>query len=179
MTADELRRRVDNDISTVFDRADQERRAESVVDDQRKTMAMSNGRDGVDIRNIRIRIAQRLDVDGLGIILNRRFHFSFVVNINEGGADAVERQCVCQQVGGTAVDGLLSDNVLTGGCQGLDRIGDGCRAGGQSQTAHTAFQGRDAVFEDALCGVGQTAGDIAGIRQTETIGSMLRVSENI
>ena len=48
--------------------------------------------------------------------------------VHEAGLYAVERQGVTEQVRGTAVDGLLGDDVLALPGQRLDRVGDGRRA---------------------------------------------------
>ena len=84
-----------------------------------------------------------------------------------------------QQIAGAAVDGLLGHDVLTGLCQGLKGIGDGSRAGGHCQTCHTAFQSGNPVLEDTLGGVGQTAVDVAGVCQRETVSGVLAVMEHI
>ena len=60
-----------------------------------------------------------------------------------------------------------------------DGICHGSRTGSNSETAHAAFEGSYSIFEDTLCGVGQTAVDVAGIFEMETVGGMLCVMEDV
>ena len=62
MAADELSSRVNNDISAVLNRTDEVRGTEGVVDYERQTVLVRNLCDSLDIRNIRIRVAESLDV---------------------------------------------------------------------------------------------------------------------
>ena len=61
----------------------------------------------------------------------------------------------------------------------LQRIGDGSSSAGNSETSHTSLEGSHAVFEDALCGIGQTAIDVACIAKAEAVGCVLTVAEHI
>ena len=58
MAADKLSGRMDNDIRTMLDGPDEIRRAEGIVNHQRKAVLMSDFRNGIDIRNVAVRIAQ-------------------------------------------------------------------------------------------------------------------------
>ena len=60
-----------------------------------------------------------------------------------------------------------------------DGICDGGGAGGHGQSADASLQGSDALLEDILGGVGQTAVYIARISQTETRGRVLGVVEYV
>ena len=91
MSAQELGGRVDHDVRAVLDGADQIGRAESVVDDQGDIVAVSQCRQGVDVGDIAVGVAESLDVDSLGVGLNRRLDLIEVVNVNEGGVNAVKR----------------------------------------------------------------------------------------
>ena len=59
------------------------------------------------------------------------------------------------------------------------RVFHGGRAGRDGQARGAAFEGRDAVFEHALGGVGQTAVDVTGVGKTKAIGGVLGVAEHI
>ena len=78
-----------------------------------------------------------------------------------------------------AVDGFLGDDVLTLLCQSLYRIGDRRRAGSDSKSRYAALERRDALLKHALGGVGQTTVDIACVSQTEAVGGVLGVVENV
>ena len=48
---------MDDDIRTVLDGPDEIGRTEGIVNDQRKPVLMGDFRDGIDIRNVAVRIA--------------------------------------------------------------------------------------------------------------------------
>ena len=74
VAADELGSRVNDDVGAVLDRPDQVRSAESVVDNHRKPIFVGDLRDRVDVRDIAVGIAQRLNVDCSRIYLDGRFY---------------------------------------------------------------------------------------------------------
>ena len=168
-----------HDICTVLDRTDQERRAECVVNHQRQTVLMRDLCYGVDIRNIRIRVAECFQIDCLRVLADCTLDFCEVVRIDEGRLDAVLRQCMCQQIVTAAVDRLLGDDMLACLCKRLNRIGDRGCTGCQCQRCDTALKRCDALLKDALCRVGQSAVDIACIRKTEACGCMCGILEYI
>ena len=114
VAANELGCRMDHHISPMLNGTDQIGRAEGIVDDQRQAMLMCNGCDGIDIRNIRIGIAQGFNVDSLGVVLNGIPYLGKIMGIYKCGLNAIEGQCMSQQIGGTAVNSLLSNDMLTG-----------------------------------------------------------------
>ncbi len=142
-------------------------------------MPVGNGGDGVQIGNVAVGIAQSFQIDGLGVGLNGRFHLSQVVGVHKRGGDAELRQRVGQQVIASAVDGLLSHNVIAGLGQGLNGIGDGRGAGGGGQGGASALQGRNALFQNVLGGVGQPAVNVAGVLKAEAGGRVGGVAEYI
>lgn len=78
---------------------------ECVVNDEGQTVFVRNGCERINIRNVGIGIAQRFDIDCLGVRLNGAFHFGRIVRIHKRGCDAVKRQRVSQQIGGAAIVG--------------------------------------------------------------------------
>ena len=179
MAADELGGGMDDNVGTVLNGTDQVRGAEGVVDDQGQAVTVGNGGNGIDIGNVGVGVAQGLNVDGLGVGLDSALHLCQVVGIHEGGGNAPGGEGVGQQVAGAAVDGLLSHDVLTLLAQGLDGVGDGSRAGGYGQARGAALQSGNALFKHILGGIGQTAIDVAGIRQAEPVGGVLAVVEYV
>ncbi len=61
----------------------------------------------------------------------------------------------------------------------LQRIGDSCGSACHCQACHAALESCHAVFEHTLSGVGQSPVDVAGIAQSEAVGSVLRVVEHV
>ena len=179
MAADELGSRVHHDVCAVLDGTDEVRGAESIINDQRQAVLVGDGGNGVDIRDITVGVAQRLQIHSLGVGLDRGLHLCKVVGIHEGGVDAELGQSVSQQVVAAAVDGLLCHDVVTGLCQCLNGVGNGGCTRSGSQCCHATLQRCDALFKHILRGVGQTAVDIACIGQTEAVGGVLAVAEHI
>ena len=179
MSADEFRRGVDYDVSSVLDGTDQVRSSEGVVDYQRKSMLVSDLCDRVDIRNVAVGIAEGFQIHSPGVIPDRALDFREIVSIYKSRLDAVLGKSVAQKVEAAAVDGLLSDDVSAAGCQRLNSIGNGCRTGSYCQSSGSAFQSREALLKHFLGGIGQTAVDIAGIGKTEAVRRVLAVVEHI
>ena len=102
-----------------------------------------------------------------------------VLGGDEGGGDAVARQGVAQQVEGAAVHVLGCDDVVAGLGDVAHRVFHGGRAGRDGQARGAAFEGRDAVFEHAPGGVGQTAVDVARVRQSEAGLGVVEVVEDV
>ena len=78
-----------------------------------------------------------------------------------------------------AVEIVGRDEVRAGQQDVLQGVGDGGSTAGYGQTGHAALEGSHAVLKDALRAVGQTAVNVAGVAQTETVGCVLRVAKHI
>ena len=154
-------------------------RAERVVDDERQAVAVGDGGNGLDVRDVAVRVAQRLEIDGARVRLDGRLDRCGVVRVHERRRDAVLRQRVRQQVIGAAVDRLLRDNVVALPRKRLNGIGDGRCAGGSGQSGHAALKGCHALLEHVLRGVRQAAVDVARVRQAEAGRSLCAVTEYI
>ena len=72
MAADEFGRRMHHDICAMFHRPDEIGRSKGVVDNERQAVAVSNGSNGVDIRDIAVGIAQGFQIDGPGVLFESR-----------------------------------------------------------------------------------------------------------
>ena len=179
MAADKLGRRVNDDVGAVLQRTEQIRGAEGVIDDDRKAMLLGDLGDGVDVGDIGVGVAERLEVDNRGVVLNGTLDLVQVVGVDKGGLDTKLGERVLQQVIGTAVDGLLGDHVVTGLGEGLQGIGDGGSTRSDSETSHATLKRGDAILKDALSGVGQTAVDVTGVGKTKAVSGVLGVTEHI
>ena len=152
---------MNNNVSAVLNGADQVRGAEGVVDDQGQAVLVGNLGNGVNVGNVRVGVAQGLQVDGAGVLLDGVLDLGQVMGVDEGGSHAESGQGVLQQVGGTAVDGLLGDDVTA-------VLG-----------SHAALKGCDALLEHILGGVGQTAVNVACVLQVEAVSGVLGVMEHV
>ena len=65
---------------------------------------MRDGGNGVDVGDIAVGVAQRLQIDGLGVGLDGVLHFGQIVSVDKGGGHAELGQSVLQQVVAAAVD---------------------------------------------------------------------------
>ena len=179
VAADELCGGMYDDVGTVFYRADQVRCAERVVYQQRKTVAVGDVGRPFDVGDVGVGIAQRLDVDQPGVVLDGCLQFLVVVGVEEGGADAVFAQRVCQEIVRTAVDGLGGDDMIAGESDVGDGVGDGCCAGCDGKSCHTPFECSDTLFKGCLCRIVQPAVDVAGRLERKEVGSVLTVVEDV
>ena len=173
MSTDELGCGMHYDIRTVLDRSDQIGGTEGIVDDNRKTMLMRKLRDGINIRDIRIGIAQCLHVYQLGVGANGSLNLCFIMYVHEGGLNAELLQGMCKQIIAAAVDRLLSHDVVTLSSQSLYRIGDGCRTAGSRQSRNTTLQRSNSLLQHILGGVGQTSINISCVSKSESCCRML------
>ena len=101
------------------------------------------------------------------------------MDVHEIGGNAEAGQGVGEQVVAAAVDGLLGDKVAAVLTQRFQHVGNGRRAGGQRQRRHAAFQSSHPFFQHVLGGVGETAVNVAGVRQPEAGGGVGTVMEHV
>ena len=142
-------------------------------------MPVRDLRYGVDIRNVAVRIAERLDKDRLRIVPDRTLDLAEVMDIDKRRVHAELVERVRQKIEAAAVDRLLRNNVVACLRERLQRVGDRSCAGRHCQRRDAAFQRGDALLKHTLCGVGQTAVDIAGVGKSEPRRGMITVAEYI
>ena len=179
MAADELGRGLDHDVGAVLQRAEQVRGGEGVVDDHRQMMLVGNCGDGLEVGQVGVRIAEGLEVDELGVLLDGVLELLRILGGDEGGGDAVTRQGVTQQVEGATVDVLGGDDVIAGLGDVAHRVFHGGCTGGDGKACGTTFKSGDTVFEHALGRVGQTAVDVARVGKAESGLSVIEVVEDV
>jgi hypothetical protein len=103
-----------DDVGTVIERPAQVGRRHRIVDDQRHTVTMRNGRDALDVGDIALRIAERFDEHGLGFGVDQRLEGTRIAVIGKARFDAVLRQRVRKQVVGAPVKRARGDDVVAG-----------------------------------------------------------------
>ena len=179
VTADELGCGMDNDVCAVIERTQQVRRCKRGIDDNRNALCVCDICDRLNVDQVGIRIAQCLKehclgvfVDGIGKVLN-------VVRIDELRGYAVLRQGMCQIVVCAAVNRLRRDDVVTVLCERLEGVAQSRCTGCNCQCGRTALQRRNALFKDILGRIGQSAVDIARIREAKARLCMVAVVEDI
>ena len=179
VSADEFGCRMNHNVRPVFDRTDQEGGSEGVVNDKGKSMAVSNLRDRVDIRDITVGIAECLQIDSPCVFLDGTLDFLQIVGIHEGCRDAELGQCVGEQVITAAVYGLLGDNMPSVRRERLDRICDRRGSGSQGQRGASSLEGSQSLLQHILGGIGQPSVNIARVREAETVGRVLAVVKDV
>ena len=179
VAADELCSGVYHDVSAVLDRAEQVRSCKGAVNYQRDTVLVSDLCEGLDVGYVGVRVAQGLNVQRLGVLVDSRLEGAFNIRIYEFCGYAVQRKGVFQQVVGSAVDGVCSYDVLALLCKSLNGVGDSGSAGSGSQCSYAALESCDALLEYVLGGVGESAVDVARVSKSETCGCVSGVLENV
>ena len=179
VAADELGGRMDNDVGTMLDRADQVGRAEGVVDDKRNAVLVGDSGNGVNVGDVGVGVAKRFNIDSAGVVLNGSLDLGQIMGVDKGRLHTERGQRVGQQVGGAAVDGFLRHNVPAVLGQCLKGVVDGSGAGGNGQRGNAALQSRDALFKNILGGVGQAAVDVALGPQGKAVSGILGIGEHI
>ena len=81
VATDEFRGGVHHDIQTMFQRTEEIRRREGIINDDRQAVGMSNIADGIEVRDIDGRIPQCFDIDGLGLWCDRCFDLFRMIRI--------------------------------------------------------------------------------------------------
>ena len=115
MSVHVLGRGVGNDVTAPFDRAAVDRRGKGIVDDQRNTMTVCDGRKLLDIEDADGRIGDGLAEDALRVRAEAVFQLFFAdVRIDEGAFDAHLLHRYAKQIVCPAVDRTGGDEVIAG-----------------------------------------------------------------
>ena len=179
MAADEFRRRMYNDVCSVFDRSYKVRSRKGVVDHERNLMRMCKLCNCFNVNDIGIRIAERLDKDRFCIFLNSCLYFFQIENIYKGRIDTKIREGVCEEIEGTAVNIFCRYDVVSGLCQILKGIGYRRCSGCDCQRCHTALKRCDTLLEHILGRVCQSAVNVSCIGKSEARRCMIAVVKYI
>ena len=163
----------------MLDGTDEVRGAEGVVHHYRQAVLVSNLSDGVNIGNVAVGVAQSLQIDSPGVLLNGSFHLAEVMGIHEGSLHAELGESVGQQVVSAAIDGLLSYDMTAVSGQRLNGVGDGCCPGSYCQCCAAPFQSGNALLQHILGRIGKPAVNVACISQAKAVSCVLAVAENI
>lgn len=104
VTAEELRQRVHHDIGAIFDRPEQDRRGDRIVDNERNAMPVSDARERFDIANVPGRVADALTEHRLGIAVDQSLNSFRTVGLGKADADPLAWENVRKQRVGCAVE---------------------------------------------------------------------------
>ena len=180
VAADVFGQGVHDDIRAMLERPQLIRRRERTVNDKRDLMGMRDRRHRLDIDEIRVRVADGLDIDSLRIRLHRVRKCLYPLRrVDERRLDAEIREGMLQKVVGAAIDRRRRHDMLPRVHERLQRIRHRCRPRSRSQRRHAALQRRQAALQHILRRVREAAVYIARILQREAIRRMLRIAEHI
>ena len=129
MTAEELRHRVDDDVSAVLERTRQVRRRQGRIDDERHAGLMRDGSQPLDIGDLAGRVTDHLDVDDLGLGADRGGVVGRVGRRHEGRLDAESAQRDVELGDRAAVELRGGDDVVASADEGGERDELGAHAG--------------------------------------------------
>ena len=175
MAADELRRRMNDDVGTVLDRTDLYRGCEGVIDDEREVMLVSDLYPLVEVKDLTVRVTEGLGIEGLRVRLDGCLYLLVVVRIYERGRYAVVGKGMGEVVVGSTVDVLRGNDVVTGMRNGLKCVSNGGCTRCNTEGGDTTLEGGHSLLEDILGRVRQSRIDISCILQCETCSCMVRI----
>lgn len=156
VAADPLGRRVDDNVRTVLDRlAEVAARTEGVVDNDGDALLVRGLGDRLKVGDVEARVADRLEVDGLGLVVDRGGNVLGLVAGDKLGRDAETGEDDLELVVGAAVEVGGSDNVVAGVRERSNgqELSGLARSGGDG--GDTTLKSGDTLLEDVdggLCG---------------------------
>jgi hypothetical protein len=130
-----------------------------------------------DVGDVALRVADGLDKDCLGALIDQRLEAGGVAVVGETGGDAELRQCVREQVVGAAVQRGAGDDVVARFRDGLDRVGQRGLARGQGERSNATFELGDALFQHVLRRIHDPRVDVARHLPVEQVGTVLPLSK--
>ena len=156
-----------------------EDRREGVVDDDRHAVLVGDGGDAFEVRHVQARVADRLEVDGLGLAVDRLLELVQLGAVDEAEVDAVLGQRVLEEVVRAAVQRGAGDDVVAGAGQIEDRERLGRLAGRHAERPDATLEGGDALLEDVGGRVHDPGVDVAELLQPEEPGGVVGVVEDV
>ena len=177
--AEELRRRVGDDIRAPFERPAQIRRRQRVIDDQRQARRVRDLRDRRQIDDDAARVGQALDEDRLAPRRQRAAEILRIGRIDEmaGPAELLERQPELRQRAAIQVARRQELVALLQHRREHQELRGMAGRGGDRGAA--AFQAGDALLQHRDGGVGQARVDVAEIVQVEERRGVIHVVEHV
>ena len=98
MSTDEFCCRMNNDISTVFDRSYKVWCCKCIIYNKRNLMSVCDLSACLNVNNVRVRISKSLDVKCFGVVLDCILYLFKIEDINKCCCDSVCRKCMLQKV---------------------------------------------------------------------------------
>lgn len=137
----------------MLDWAQQVGRREGVVYDERKIVLVRDGGPAFDVEHVGVRVAERLRIEELGVVLDSGFDGVKVGRIHECGGKPLFGKGVLEQIERASVKVGGGDDMVTNRGDVLHRDGDGGRAGGDAKRSDAALECGDALLENGNVGL--------------------------
>lgn len=170
VSADELRRGMNDDVRAVLDRSDEVRGRKRRVNDEGNAVSVRDLRDPLDVRNVRVRVAESFDVKRFRFGSDRLLYLVGVVRIDERRrytrreGKRVREKIVC-----SAVNVFRGNDMLSRTGKSEDRVIDRRRPGSRCERRNAVFKRRDPFFKYVVCRVRQSSVYIARVAKTESV----------
>ena len=180
VSADELRRRVHDDVGAMAQRLAEVWRADGVVDDERDLVVVRDLAHALEVEHVALRVADRLAVERARLGPDRGGPGLEVVGIvDERDLNAELGQRVVEQVVGAAVERRRRHDVPTvlGQVEQRDRLGGLPARGGER--ADSAVERGHPLFEHRLRRVHDPRVDHPELFETEQRGRVRGVAEHV
>ena len=133
-------------------------------------MLVRDGGPAFDVEHVGVRVAERLRIEELGVVLDGRFDGVKVGRVHECGGKPLLGKGVLEQIERAAVKVGGGDDVIANRGDVLHRDSDGGRASGDAERPDAALKCGDALFKDGNGGVGQAGIDVARLGESEAPG---------
>ena len=179
MPADELGATVHDDVDAVVDGSKEQGRRDRIVADDRHVVLMRHLDDPGEIENIVFRVADALDVDEPGIVLDRLGEVGRVAGVNKRHLDAQLGEGVAKQSHRPAVERAGRDDVLSGPTDVQDGGGNGPHAGAETKPRDATFQCGEPLFQHIDRRIHDPRVDIAEFLEGEEPGGVVGVVEAV
>ena len=156
-----------------------EQRRAGVVDEQRQAVGVRDVRDGADVGDVEPRVADRLEVEEAGVVVDGGGVVRRVGAVDEPDLDAQLGQGVVEQVVGPAVEAGAADDVLAGAGDVEDRQRLGRLAGREPERPDAALERGDPLLEHAGRRVHDPGVDVPELLEPEQPGGVRGVVEDV
>jgi hypothetical protein len=178
VSAEELRRGVEEQVGAVIEGPQQPGRRERGIHHQRELLRVRDLRDGGHVQHVDTRVAERLGEEQPRVRTDRGAPAVEVARVHERRLDAEALQRVVQQVVRSAVERAARDDVRARARDRRDgEVQRGLSARGGDR-ADAAFERRDALFEHGVRRVRDARIDVAGALHVEERGGVVGVAEH-
>ena len=178
VAAQELGDRVNDNVGTVLEGANQVRGGQGCVHNQGNTRLVCDLCEAFQVGNLTGGVRHDLGVDCFGVLGQCRLVVGGVGAGHEGGLNAEAAQGHVQLGDGAAVQLRRSNNVVALLAQSREGDELGSHAGGGRYRTDAAFEGGDALLQRGDGRVGQARVDVAVLLQGEEVRGIVSVFED-